>query len=136
MQVARKLLAFTAAAVTLTAGAFITATPANAASAWPSEWGPEPAEWGVVAIEVNPSSKLVTPMASKDVGGGTWTYGTELVKDGKRCYSQYFHGSKGHAARAKIANGSDYDHANAGVTAKASSTAGAAYTCYTYWSKD
>ncbi len=59
-----------------------------------------------------------------------------LMTDGKRCYSYYFHGSKGHSATAKIADGQDYAHAASGVTAKAGTTAGAAYTCYAYWSKD
>ncbi|WP_158697339.1 lactococcin 972 family bacteriocin [Streptomyces hokutonensis] len=58
------------------------------------------------------------------------------MTDGKRCYSYYFHGSKGHSATAKIADGQDYAHAASGVTAKAGTTAGAAYTCYAYWSKD
>ncbi|MGW0821561.1 lactococcin 972 family bacteriocin [Streptomyces sp. NPDC002845] len=74
-------------------------------------------------------------MATKDVGGGSWTYGTELTADGKRCYSYYFHGSVAHKSTAKIANASNTDTARAGVTSRASRTAGAAYTCYAYWGK-
>ncbi|MBV7698375.1 lactococcin 972 family bacteriocin [Streptomyces sp. TRM70350] len=88
----------------------------------------------MVAIKVDPSSRSVTPATTKDVGGGTWTYGTELVSGGKRCYSYYFHGSKLHKATARIANAERNAAEPGGRTARASATAGAAYTCYAYWS--
>jgi hypothetical protein len=136
MKVRRKSFIITAAAAALTVGVLMPAAPASAAPTWPAELGPEPAEWGVVDIEIDPSSTQVTPKTTKDKGGGTWTYGTEVVADGKRCYSYYFHGSKGHSATVKIASVGDYDHAAAGTSAKASRTAGAVYTCHAYWSKD
>jgi lactococcin 972 family bacteriocin len=87
----------------------------------------------MAVIEVDPSSRTVEPATTKDVGGGVWTYGTEIVTGGKRCYSYYFHGSKQHSATAKIAGSQTKAVEAAGRTAKASRTAGAAYQCYTYW---
>ncbi|MFE5036438.1 lactococcin 972 family bacteriocin [Streptomyces sp. NPDC056683] len=116
----------TAAAVTVAAaGVLAPATPASAATSQPVG--------GMAVIRVDPSSSTVAPATTKDVGGGTWTYGTELTADGKRCYSYYFHGSKNHTATAKIGNAEQKVANAAGYSAKASATAGAAFTCYTYW---
>lgn len=108
------------------------ASPASGATPQPPKELGNVKEWGMVEIKVDPNS-LMAPTTTKDVGGGSWTYGTEVVTGGKRCYSYYFHGSKLHNATAKIANGSLKVGADAGKTAKASRTAGAAYTCYAYW---
>lgn len=127
MKLLSKSLTFVAASAALAAGAIAPATSASAATPAPKS--------GWVAIEVDPSStRSVT--TTKDVGGGTWTYGTSLTTGGKRCYSYYFHGSKVHEATARIANAEGYDWAGAGASAMASTTAGAAYTCYAYWSVD
>ncbi|MBG0853641.1 lactococcin 972 family bacteriocin [Streptomyces spinoverrucosus] len=115
-----------AAAAALTTGVLAPATSASAAT-------PQPKDWGMVAIKVDPSSRSVTPMTTKNVGGGTWTYGTEITADGKRCYSYYFHGSKLHRASVTIAGGTSRAAESPGHTARATRTAGAAYTCYAYW---
>lgn len=126
-----KLLTLAAAAAALTAGVLAPATSASAAT-------PQPKEWGMVVIKL-PSSSSAAPMTAAttvDVGGGTWTYGYDFTSGGKRCYSNYFHGSKFHHATAKIANNQVADYQPAGTTARADATAGAAYTCYAYWGLD
>ncbi|MEU8956031.1 lactococcin 972 family bacteriocin [Streptomyces sp. NPDC048518] len=97
---------------------------------------PQSQEWGMATVKIDPNSDEVTPTTVKEVGGGTWSYGTVLTTGGKRCYSNYYHGSKGHTATAILANGTDKDHAAKGKWAKASVEAGAAYTCHVYWGKD
>ncbi|MFE2300468.1 lactococcin 972 family bacteriocin [Streptomyces sp. NPDC059445] len=115
----------------LTAGAVV----APAASAGAAEL--KPATSGMAVIDLNASSRAAGGEThTKDVGGGSWTYGWELTSGGKRCFSSYFHGSKMHHATARIANGDNKAYAFAGQTAKASRTAGAAYTCSAYWSLD
>ncbi|MEU6572415.1 lactococcin 972 family bacteriocin [Streptomyces sp. NPDC046805] len=121
-----KSFTFAAATAALAAGVLAPATSAGAAVAQPKS--------GVVAIKVDPSRPSVK--TTKDVGGGSWTYGYELTTGGKRCFSYYFHGSKMHHATAKIANASTSAYGFAGQTAKASRTAGAAYECYAFWSVD
>ncbi|MFJ2240985.1 lactococcin 972 family bacteriocin [Streptomyces sp. NPDC087859] len=121
-----KRFAFTAVTAALIAGVLTPASPANAEES-------EPTEWGMAAIEVDPTSTSVTPMSAKLVGGGVWSYGTELTSSGKRCWSHYYHDSKKHSATAKISVFSTKVYASAGNTAKASETWGAAYTCYVYW---
>lgn len=126
MKLLGKSLTFAAASAALAAGVLNPATSASAAT-------PQPTQWGMATIKVDPSSPSVAE-TTKGVGGGTWTYGTEMVSGGKRCYSYYFHGSKSHGATAVIAGGTTKAVEFAGRTAKASRTAGAAYTCQTYWS--
>lgn len=126
MKALRKPLTLAAVTAALTVGVLIPATPAGAATHQPTH--------GMVAIKV-PSSG-VSAKTTKDVGGGSWTYGYELTTGGKRCFSYYFHGSKKHHATAKIALGSNTAYAFGGTTAKASRTAGAAYECYAFWSVD
>ncbi|POX44757.1 lactococcin 972 family bacteriocin [Streptomyces sp. Ru72] len=118
------------AAVAMTAGAVI----APAASAGAADL--QHAKSGMAVIRLNSSMQAGGETHTKDVGGGSWTYGWELTTGGKRCFSYYFHGSKMHHATAKIANAENKAYAFAKQTAKASTTAGAAYTCYTYWSVD
>ncbi|MET9040890.1 lactococcin 972 family bacteriocin [Streptomyces mirabilis] len=114
----------------MAAGVF--ASPSSAATPKPPKELGNVKAWGMVTIKVDASS-TVSPKTTKDVGGGSWTYGTELVTGGKRCYSNYFHGSKAHKSTAQMGNSSFTDTAVAGVTSKASKTAGAALTCNVYW---
>ncbi|WP_158073111.1 lactococcin 972 family bacteriocin [Streptomyces kebangsaanensis] len=123
-------MAIFGASVAVAAG--ILASPASAATFPPPPEMGDVSEWGMVEITADASSP-VTTQTTKDVGGGSWTYGTEIVAGGKRCYSYYFHGTYLHRATAEIAGGSHTAGANPGVTAKASKTAGAAWTCYAYW---
>ena len=74
--------------------------------------------------------------ATATVGGGTWSYGSYLqIWPPKTCYSDYKHNSAYHSSTAMISRAYDTDYANAGYWSRASSWAGAAYTCYTYWNK-
>ncbi|MFD7438186.1 lactococcin 972 family bacteriocin [Streptomyces sp. NPDC059861] len=87
----------------------------------------------MAVIKVDPNSRAASS-TTEDVGGGTWTYGTEITADGKRCFSYYFHGTKLHKATAKIGNGESNSAQPGGITARASLVRGASYTCYTFWS--
>ncbi|MYS72747.1 hypothetical protein GTY88_20340 [Streptomyces sp. SID5926] len=130
MKLLGKSLTTAAAAATLAAGMLATAAPAGAAT---EPTTPKPIASGMIAFDVDPSSS-VTTMAVKDVGGGTWNYGSTITNKGKkRCYSYYFHGSHQHSATAKIGGGSYKVLANAGKSAMATKEAGVAYTCYAYW---
>ncbi|MFF9496341.1 lactococcin 972 family bacteriocin [Streptomyces flaveolus] len=124
-----RALAVSAAAAALAAGALAPATPASAAA-------PQPKEWGVVTITVDPSSDSVTPMTVKEVGGGTWSYGTSISSTGlKLCYSNYVHPDQYHSSSAVIASATAKDYADAGAWSRASVSNGHAYTCYAYWAK-
>ncbi|WP_079052007.1 lactococcin 972 family bacteriocin [Streptomyces regalis] len=126
----RKSLTFAAVTAALAAGVLTPATSASAADA-PAFLG-EPKEWGVVAINIDGSSP-VRPLTVKDVGGGTWSYGTTLSGTTKTCYSNYIHQSKEHSATAKMADYSKKVTEVAGVWANAKVGASPGSTCYTYW---
>ncbi|OIJ96657.1 hypothetical protein BIV25_16980 [Streptomyces sp. MUSC 14] len=120
---------------TATAGLTTAAVVAPAASASAAEL--QPAKSGMVVLNLNSSLRSASDEThTEDVGGGSWTYGFELTSGGKRCFSYYFHGSKMHHATVRIANAENKAYGFAGQTAKASTTAGAAYTCKAYWSVD
>ncbi|XVV34928.1 lactococcin 972 family bacteriocin [Streptomyces sp. CA-100214] len=127
-----RFFAVMAASVTVAAGAFV--SPASAAPQPPAFLG-DVSEWGMVEIKVDDTSSQITPLTTKDVGGGTWTYGTKLVSNGKLCYSYYFHGSENHKSTARIGNGQNTATNSAGYTSYAERVAGAAWTCYAYWGK-
>lgn len=131
MKAVRNFALFATAAAALTVGAVIVpATSAGAADL-------KPATSGMAVINLNAPQRAASGETHiKDVGGGSWTYGWELTSGGKRCFSYYFHGSKMHHATARIANGDNKAYAFARQTAKASRTAGSAYTCSAYWSLD
>ncbi|MFD5445970.1 lactococcin 972 family bacteriocin [Streptomyces tendae] len=118
--------------MTVAAGAF--ASPASAAPQPPAFLG-DVSEWGMVEIKIDDTSSQVTPFTTKDVGGGSWTYGTKLTSSGKLCYSYYFHGSENHKSTARIGDGQTTATNSAGYTSRAERTAGAAWTCYAYWGK-
>lgn len=154
MKLAKKSLALAAMSV-MAVGAFATAGPAVAATPGPQPVvytassfetppasligpnGEKPTQWGVAAIPAAPAGKAtassITPLASESVGGGTWNYGTRAATTGTTCYSNYIHPTKKHSATAVKAGYTDKDIREKDIWAKASITAGAAYTCYTYW---
>jgi hypothetical protein len=99
----------------------------------PAELG-NPSEWAAVVIKMDDST--VTPQACIGASGGNWCYGYNLTTDGKYCYSNYYHPTKMHHSTVKIAGGSNTGYAFAGQTSYANRTAGAAYTCETYYSLD
>lgn len=68
-------------------------------------------------------------------GGGTWTYGWELINGGtKRCFSHYNHPTNSHRATATMGSMTDSRTARPTAWAKASVTAGiTAGTCNVYW---
>ncbi|MFH9087698.1 lactococcin 972 family bacteriocin [Streptomyces sp. NPDC017673] len=96
----------------------------------PAELG-NPSKWGAVVINVDASS--VAPKTCIGASGGNWCYGYDLTTDGKYCYSNYYHPTEIHRSTVKIAGGSLTAGAYAGETSYAHMTAGAAYTCYTYY---
>ncbi|MFF1714750.1 lactococcin 972 family bacteriocin [Streptomyces sp. NPDC058268] len=126
MKILGKTLTLAATTVALTAGALSPATAVSTES-------PQPKEWGMVTIKIDPNSTSVTPMKVKNVGGGTWSYGTTVTAGRKRCYSNYMHGSKYHSSTAILGNVTDKDFADSGSTSNASAKSGAAYTCHAYW---
>ncbi|MFJ6741126.1 lactococcin 972 family bacteriocin [Streptomyces sp. NPDC091279] len=89
----------------------------------------------MVTIDLSDDSPtLVKPTATKDVGGGSWSYGSVITTTGqKRCYSHYFHGGKSHSATVQIGGASRKVVELWEVTAKAELTAGAALQCNAYW---
>lgn len=150
----RRMALFSVATAALASGAFV--SPANAADAAvgpagsstitvhhrgdgttpPAELG-DPKEWGVVKLVMNDSEgSTIKPMTIVSVGGGTWSYGWEARNDAKYCYSNYYHRSVGHGSTVNMAGYIIKGHADAGQTSNAHHTAGFAYTCYTYYSKD
>ncbi|MFI5689747.1 lactococcin 972 family bacteriocin [Streptomyces sp. NPDC051636] len=102
----------------------------------PAELG-NPSEWGVAAITVDDSAGNVSPMSEACVpaSGGKWCYGDYLNTSGKYCYSNYYHHDKVHKSSVKIAGVTvDSGWVAANDYSNAHRTAGAAYTCYTYYS--
>jgi hypothetical protein len=99
----------------------------------PAELG-NPSEWGVVVIKMDDSA--VTPQACIGASGGNWCYGYNLTTDGKYCYSNYYHSTEFHHSTVKIGGGTISGYAAPGKTSYANLTAGAAYTCNTYYSLD
>ncbi|MFI0013675.1 lactococcin 972 family bacteriocin [Streptomyces sp. JUS-F4] len=92
--------------------------------------GEKPTEWGVASFDMLRSG---SPVAKASVGGGTWLSGTTAALTGKTCYSNYIHPTKKHSASIAFAGGTKKDIRRKDVWAKAKITAGAAYTCNTYW---
>lgn len=73
---------------------------------------------------------------TEQVGGGTWTYGWELVNfSEKRCFSKYIHRSKSHTATATMGGRSKSSVAKSGNWASAVVIGGVTSgTCNVYWS--
>ncbi|MEU3297182.1 lactococcin 972 family bacteriocin [Streptomyces longwoodensis] len=99
----------------------------------PAELG-NPLKWGAVVIKTDGSA--VSPQGCVSASGGNWCYGYNTTTDGKYCYSNYYHATKMHHSTVKIGGGSNSAYAFAGQTSYANRTAGAAYTCETYYSVD
>ncbi|NYV72756.1 lactococcin 972 family bacteriocin [Streptomyces sp. UH6] len=98
--------------------------------------GEKPVEWGVAVFSVDPAAKAFSATgADESAGGGTWTYGTELVASTqiKGCYSNYMHRTKKHSASVSMASQTDKDIQAADIWANARVNTGYGYTCYTYW---
>lgn len=76
----------------------------------------------------------VTPFATVRVGGGTWTYGTNIINGiQKECYSLYNHPSRTHSATAIIGSQNRRVQARPLVSANAYAYGTPFQTCYTYW---
>ncbi|MEU8435959.1 lactococcin 972 family bacteriocin [Streptomyces sp. NPDC029216] len=126
MKILGKSLALAAVTGALTAGALVPATSASAEDH-------RLKEGGMATITIDDSSSF-TVQTVKNVGGGTWSYGTALASNGlKTCYSNYVHPSKYHSSTAVLAGGTDKKYANARSWTNAHVTAGHAYTCHVYW---
>ncbi|AWW43211.1 lactococcin 972 family bacteriocin [Streptomyces cadmiisoli] len=94
----------------------------------------DPKEWGVVEFTAD-STGGVTPMTVLDIGGGTWSYGKNLTTDGQYCYSNYYHPTVKHGSTVQVASWEDKQIVAKGLWSYANITAGAAYTCKTYYAK-
>ncbi|MGW2059040.1 lactococcin 972 family bacteriocin [Streptomyces sp. NPDC001840] len=103
----------------------------------PAELG-NPSEWGVVEVKMDDS--VITPLGEACVpaSGGNWCYGwylTGVDATQKRCYSNYLHETRQHRSTVELAGVTVHSGIKPpGEVASASRTAGAAYTCYTYYS--
>ncbi|WP_224389119.1 lactococcin 972 family bacteriocin [Pseudonocardia sp. ICBG1293] len=70
----------------------------------------------------------------RNVGGGTWSYGTEVVSAGnKRCYSNYVHPNTYHSSTAVIGSRTNKQFADPAVWSNASAVNSLGQTCRTYW---
>ncbi|MDX3313700.1 lactococcin 972 family bacteriocin [Streptomyces sp. NPDC054884] len=105
----------------------------------PAELG-NPAEWGVVKLEITKSAVQKSAAAlqentCKEVTHGTWCYGQEVTSagTGRKCYSNYSADVK-HKSTVRVIN---IDHSSGwvakGKVSYAHHTQGAAYTCYAYY---
>ncbi|MFJ4928534.1 lactococcin 972 family bacteriocin [Streptomyces sp. NPDC088736] len=94
----------------------------------------DPKEWGVLEFTTGSTGEF-TPMTVLDIGGGTWSYGKNLTTDGQYCYSNYYHPTVKHGSTVQVSSWEDKQIVAKGLTSFASITAGAAYTCKTYYSK-
>ncbi|WP_432025384.1 lactococcin 972 family bacteriocin [Streptomyces sp. 1222.5] len=100
----------------------------------PAELG-NPAEWGVVKLEIKPSAVRALDNTCENVTHGKWCYGSESLSAGtkKKCYSNYIADVK-HKSTVRVVN---IDHSSGwvakGETSYANHTQGAAYTCYAYY---
>ncbi|MEU2395542.1 lactococcin 972 family bacteriocin [Streptomyces sp. NPDC007369] len=106
----------------------------------PAELG-NPSEWGVVKITMDDSAIRAMGALNEacvPASGGNWCYGwylTGVDATQKRCYSNYYHYSRSHRSSVKLAGVTVHSGVKApNETANASRIAGAAYTCYTYYS--
>ncbi|MEV7035683.1 lactococcin 972 family bacteriocin [Streptomyces sp. NPDC093272] len=126
----RKSLVFAAVTAALAAGVLAPAASASATGA-PAFLG-EPKAWGMVAIDLNDDSPI-KPLTIKSVGGGTWSYGTQINGGRKRCYSNYSHSTKYHSSTVILASDTNKVYADAGDTSNAALTNGTSFTCYAYW---
>ncbi|MFE2922868.1 lactococcin 972 family bacteriocin [Streptomyces goshikiensis] len=140
MRISASRIGVTCGAIPLLLGGFL----APVASASPSATTARATQ----TVELHKRGDGTNPPAqlgnSKEWGvpasGGKWCYGwylTGVDATQKRCYSNYYHGSKTHSSSVKIGG----SYINSGKTspnniANASWTTGAAYTCYTYYSID
>lgn len=96
---------------------------------------------GATAAQASPGTGVelngdVSAAACKSASGGDWCYGTSWDGLLKKCYSNYKHNSRYHSATAAMASQTSTRYAQAGYWAKASVTAGHAYTCYTYYNDE
>lgn len=106
----------------------------------PAELG-NPSEWGVVNIDMSDSAGSASSLANacqEPGSGGTWCYGWKKVPGGKRCYSNYLHGTKWHSSSVIVLSEIYRSGSRApGEIANASNgSVGLAYTCAAYYSVD
>lgn len=138
------------AAMTLTATAFMapiaTAEPTAGAvevapntyvTSWDEEGNPTSGHKVIDADSANSEDPAaITPLATENVGGGTWNYGTrfDVFSGTKTCYSHYIHQTKTHTATAIMGEQHRVSQ-GPGRWANAEVTGGPlAGTCTTYWS--
>ncbi|MGH4032881.1 lactococcin 972 family bacteriocin [Actinomycetota bacterium Odt1-20B] len=115
-----------------TVGTIITHTRGDGTTP-PAELG-DPEEWGVVEIPFDDAGGISTKKIVK-VGGGEWSYGWNVVADGKYCYSNYYHYKVKHGSTAKLGSRTAKDIEEPNHTSNAHLTGAGRHTCQAYWSK-
>lgn len=90
---------------------------------------------GMITFDVDTEFPM-QPLATENVGGGTWTYGTHFTSEGKKvCRSTYLHQTKTHTATAIMDEVVDRKTARPGTPAAAEVVGGIfSGTCNAYWS--
>lgn len=90
---------------------------------------------GYVEFDTN-DQPGIAPLATVNVGGGTWTYGSTYTSDGSKiCYSRYIHNTKTHKATATMNGTTRTSTAGPGRWANAEVVGGVlSGWCNTYWS--
>lgn len=76
----------------------------------------------------------VSPFAVKNVGGGTWNYGSQVgFWPPKTCWSNYKHNSRNHSSTAIMGKINATVFASAGRWSQSTVGGGLGYTCYAKW---
>ncbi|WP_078912926.1 lactococcin 972 family bacteriocin [Streptomyces sp. NRRL S-646] len=138
MPVAPSLADAPATASAAASGATVTVHYRGDGAQPPAELG-NPSEWGVVTFKMDASAESVSPLseACVNASGGKWCYGWYITGvASKYCYSNYLHQTEWHHSTVKIAGKTAKGVAAPGDASHANITAGAAYTCSTYYSVD
>ncbi len=91
---------------------------------------------GVGEVTVDGSSTGPGAQAVKEVGGGTWSYGSGPNAIGqKSCYSQYRHYDVAHGSSVSMDGSTDSEWVGPGAVSSARVTMYTTATCKAYWRK-
>lgn len=84
---------------------------------------------------VDLTNSEVTPFTTANVGGGTWSYGTDYVFPlSKKVYSNYYHGSKVHSSTSQIGTlVNKSGKIKAGSTSYSDAKGGSGDSTHAYW---
>lgn len=122
-----RLLVGSALIATVAATAFLTPAAAQAAT---SPTRPIPT---ITPTHGAVTFSAVTPMTTKNVSGGTWTYGSSLDGTQKHCYSYFVHPTHQHTSTAIIGSHIVKATAKPGNWSRADTYGSLFSTCYAYY---